>query len=170
MQEQNNIIDNDNLLKEIENKKKIVEKKTDIKKIKMIMFYLNEKCYAVDSSYIQEIILDYPVYFLPFVPKYIRGLINRHGEPYTVVDLNQLYFKSNLDAKTFLVLRNKIDNAAILISGIFKIENFLEKDIHPVSSTDDQLSFFDSSLTYEGKEIFIINIKTILERISNDIE
>ena len=68
---------------------------------KLIVFRINKKAYALYASMIREIVLDVPLFYVPFVPSYIRGFINRHGEPYTVFDLNMLFEQNKLDSSTF---------------------------------------------------------------------
>ncbi|HOJ63256.1 MAG TPA: chemotaxis protein CheW [Spirochaetota bacterium] len=173
MNERNNInsLNNEEILKEIESKITELKKESvNDKKVKFIIFYIDDKLYAMPGNVVQEIIIDYPVFYLPFVPDYIRGLLNRHGEPYTVIDLKSLFTGSELDGKTFLVLRNKIDNIAFIISGIYKIENILEDNIHPLTSKNENMDYFEGSITIDEEEVFIVNIKNIIDRIANDIE
>jgi chemotaxis signal transduction protein len=165
------IMNNQDILSALENSLSGEEVSVAVeKKIKFIIFNIDTRLYAMEASYVQEIILDYPVFYLPFSPQYVRGLINRHGEPYTVVDLKLLFHGQEIKASTFLVLRNSIDNLSFLISSIDKIENISESDVHPITSKDVDMDLFESSLFYEGNEIFVVNIKTVIERIINDIE
>lgn len=162
---------NDEILSQLENiQSDDKPAASEEKKIKYILFNMDDKLYAMNGSFVQEIILGYPVFYLPFSPPYVRGLINRHGDPYTVVDLKILFHDEELKASTFLVLRNNIDNLAFLISSINKIVNVPENSIHPITSKQDGMDFFESSITLDNSEVFVINIKTVLERIVNDIE
>lgn len=164
-------IKNSEILETLENRLTENENETSFeKKVKFIIFNIDDHLYAMDGSYVQEIILNYPIFYLPFAPPYVRGLINRHGDPYTVVDLKILFHTEELKASTFLVLRNNIDNLSFIISSINKIVNIPEKDVHPITSKDDTMDYFESSITLDDSEIFVVNIKTVIERIVNDIE
>ncbi len=166
----NQEITNDIILDEIE--KGIVSIKSEIissEMVKMILFNIDDKLYAAYGSLIQEVILDFQIYYLPFAPFYIRGLINRHGEPYSVIDLKLLFNNEKLNAKTFLVLRNKIDKLAILITGINKIVNISKDQIRNVSSVVEENDYVEAIVNIDGNDLLVLNIKKILEKISNDI-
>ncbi|MBN2873999.1 MAG: chemotaxis protein CheW, partial [Spirochaetales bacterium] len=47
--------------------------------------------YAIPAADVREIVIEAPIHYVPFVPPYVRGFVNRHGEPYTAVDLNVLF-------------------------------------------------------------------------------
>lgn len=164
-------ISNSEIISQINENSALEEEKiVDDKKVKFIIFNMNDSLYAMSGTYVQEIILNYPVFYLPFAPEYIKGLINRHGDPYTVVDLKSLFFGEDLKASTFLVLRNKIDRIAFLISSINKIVNIPEQDVHPITSKDESMDYFEASITLDDNEIFVVNIKSVIERIVNDVE
>ena len=82
---------NEEIIEEIEAKS---EEKAAAKKEKemttWLIFLISEKKYAVRSSDVVEIISDLPVYKLPFMPKYIEGVLNRRGDPFTVVNPNPI--------------------------------------------------------------------------------
>ena len=89
--------------------------------VKFLVFDIRGKKYALHAEDIREIVMDIPVFYIPFVPPYIRGLINRHGEPYTVFDLNVLFEKEKQDSSTYLILNLENDQLAFLISDIREI-------------------------------------------------
>lgn len=161
---------NEQILNEIENNLSDVKEDSVVEdKVKLVVFYIENTLYALHGSLVQEVVLDYPIYYLPFVPDYFRGLINRHGEPYSIIDLKILFNNEELDGKTFLILRNKIDRISFIISSIYKIVNIDKKEIHNLTTTGNESDFFESTVTIDNNEIFIINIKTIIEKIYNDI-
>ena len=51
-----------------------------------LIFAIAGKKFAIRSSEVLEIIGDMSVYRLPFMPAYIEGVINRRGDPYTVIN------------------------------------------------------------------------------------
>ena len=59
-----------------------VEKKTTV----WLIFSIAGKKYAMRSADVLEIIRDVPIYKLPFMPAYIEGVINRRGDPFTVIN------------------------------------------------------------------------------------
>jgi chemotaxis signal transduction protein len=134
-----------------------------------VIFRIDQKRYALDAEEIREIILGYPLFYVPFVPPYIRGFINRHGEPHTVIDLNVLFEQVQLDASTFLVLNRKGDQLALIISEICEIIKVREPDVHRVTGDTGEDDFFTGSVTVGGREVFIVNLEAIHERQEKDL-
>ena len=64
-------------------KTEVIEEK---KMVTWLVFSVAEKKYAVKSSEVLEIIRDVSVYKLPFMPDYIEGVLNRRGDPFTVIN------------------------------------------------------------------------------------
>lgn len=138
---------------------------------KLIVFRINEKSYALPASLIREIVLDVPLFYVPFVPPYVRGFINRHGEPYTVIDLNMLFEQKKLDSSTFFILNIEGDQAAFMISDVSEIQKTPESRIHKLTLRDDHEDFFISSVTSaDGSEIFILNSEAVLKRLERDLD
>ena len=74
------LVDNDEIIKSLENNLTPELSGIESEKIlKFVIFKIDNKTYALPGEIVQEIVLDMPIYYLPFVPKYIRGLVNRHG-------------------------------------------------------------------------------------------
>lgn len=165
-------MDNEKVLKIIEDKGEGVHGETEerFETIKFLVFHINQKNYALYADQIREIVLDIPMFYVPFVPSYITGFINRHGEPYTALDLNMLFEQKRLDSATYLILNSDEDQVAFQISDVVEIMKISEKDIHLITSQDEHEGFFVGSLTSrEGSEIFILSIQNILLRLENDI-
>ena len=62
--------------------------------IKFLLFHLGERCCAIAAEEVREILIAQDVYALPFVPDWMPGLLNYHGEPSAVVDLKMLIEES----------------------------------------------------------------------------
>lgn len=161
--------------------KDIVKKITDHKKgkgsaleaasviIKFLVFHIDGKKYALYAEQIREIVMDTPLFYVPFVPPYIRGFINRHGEPHTVFDLHVLFEKETLESATYLILNIEHDQMAFLISDVIEILKVPEGDVHLITSIDEMDSYFLGSITSGGSEIFILNLNSLVERLDSDI-
>lgn len=136
---------------------------------KFVIFSVDEKLYALPSENVKEIVLGYTIHYLPFVPGYIRGLLNRHGDPYTVVDLKLLFDQQNLDAEKFIIIRNDSDNLALIISEISKIVNLSKGDINIINHEKNSSDYFNNSITLEDNEVPILEIESIIKKIADDI-
>lgn len=138
--------------------------------VKFLIFSIGEKRYALYAEEVREIVLDLPLYFVPFVPAYVRGFINRHGEPYTVVDPSVLFAQERNDSKKYLILNIRGDQLAFMISDIHEILKVPESEVHPITAKEEETGFFLGSVTLSGAEIFILNLESMLQRLEYDFE
>jgi purine-binding chemotaxis protein CheW len=138
--------------------------------IKFLIVQIKERKYAFYAEQIREIVMDVPLYFVPFVPPYIRGFINRHGEPYSVFDLHELFEDEPLDSATFLISNFHNDQVAFLVSSVVEILKLPESQVHLLTSTEDRDTFFLGAIDSKGEEVFILNLTNIIRRLANDLE
>jgi len=137
---------------------------------KYVVFSLGSSTYALPAADVKEISFDNALYYVPFVPPYVRGYANRHGQPYTVFDLNLLFHNEKLESSTLLVLNLLQDQACLLISDVDEIIKIPSRDVHKISSDDDSSRYFLESITLKGQEIFVLKGQALLERLERDIE
>ncbi len=164
-------MENQELVKKIneegqENKEEAVEEKT----VKFLVFRIGEKQYALHAEQVREIVMDVPLFYVPFVPPYVRGFINRHGEPYTVFDVQVLFEQQELEGETFLILNLDDDQLAFLITDIVEICKTPESAVHSITAADEHEGYFYGSITSRDMETFILNLGNIIGKLENDIE
>lgn len=136
---------------------------------KLVIFLIDDKSYAFDSDEVKEVVIVSDLYFIPFVPPYVAGLINRHGEPHTVLDLKVILDNEKLKASKVLIMNHGDDQIAFLITDILKIIPVPEGDIASVPSSEGS-SLFRGSFTFDGREVFIINAQDVYDRLQQDIK
>lgn len=156
---------------------KIVANKGDYKKevtkeetFKFVLCKIEDKLFAFPSRLVQEVVIDHEIYYLPFAPFYIRGLINRHGFPYSVVDLKAIFEKNFLTANKFLILKNNKDRLSFLISEILQIVNIDKSKIKKITLKNDSRDYFEHTILYNDVEVPVLDVKRIIKKIENDIE
>lgn len=161
------------LLEKIKSIKKNTENniKSEITSIiKYMIIGINGKKYALLAEEVREIIGNSPVFYVPFTPPYVRGFINRHGEPYTVIDLTLLLERENKESSNFLILNRENDQIALLISEVIEIAKLPEEELHKITSKGSGDDFFLGSISPQNKEeIFILNLESILKKLEGDI-
>ncbi|MDF2577976.1 MAG: CheW protein [Chlamydiales bacterium] len=136
---------------------------------KFIVFSIKEQRYAFYAEQIKEIAFDSEVFFVPFVPPYIQGYINRHGEPYTVFDLRVIFSNEKLQTSKFLIMNLENDQVAFMITDILEILKVPTSNVRQITSDSIINKYFAGSFTAKDSEVFIININNILERLENDL-
>ncbi|OHD81163.1 MAG: hypothetical protein A3J97_10895 [Spirochaetes bacterium RIFOXYC1_FULL_54_7] len=129
---------------------------------------LDKRC-AIPATVIREIVIDVPIHFVPFVPPYIRGFINRHGEPYTVVDLGVLFEQEATKERSFLVLNLPDDQLAFLVSDIHEIVKVPESDVFPITEKLEDERFFEGSVRLGTDDVFIVSVDGIRTRMAGDL-
>lgn len=140
------------------------------KMMKFLIVMIKGKRYAFFVEQIKEIVMNVPLFFVPFTPSYIRGFINRHGEPHTVFDLNALFEGEKLESSTFLISNFENDQMAFLISDVIEILKVYETEIRLIKSVNEQDIFFSGSIGADGAEIFVLNLPNIIGKLEHDLE
>lgn len=150
-----------------------VEKKveeTQEKQRKFVVFIVGEKKFALPAEEVKEISFDSQIYYVPFLPPYVRGYANRHGTPFTVMDVQILFENSLLDSETLLILNIPNEQLALLISDVDEIIKVPESEVHSITSNDESSKYFSESITVGDHETFVLYTATLLERLEHDIE
>jgi purine-binding chemotaxis protein CheW len=160
-------MDNDELLQRLAPAGEVVEETSvaPVETARYLVFHTEGTHYALPSEAVAEIVIDAPRFFVPFVPPYIRGLINRHGEPYTVLDLSMFLEQKPLEAFTYLVLNVPGDQIAFLVSDVVEIPRVPVNEIAVSEESDGCLC---GSFTLNGTEVLVLNMGTILARLKSD--
>lgn len=138
---------------------------------KHLIFTVLGKYYALPSRFIGEIALFDTVYALPLMPEYVPGIINRYSTPYALIDLGLFLRKSATPRAKVLVLKEQVDKAAILIDDVVDIVDVLSVDLLPVeqeAGSDDITSIITSSFPWHKTNVFVLDIRKILDRIINE--
>ncbi|MBQ9207092.1 MAG: chemotaxis protein CheW [Treponema sp.] len=136
-----------------------------------LIFSIAEKKYAVRSRDVLEIIRDASVYKLPFMPPYIEGVMNRRGDPFTVINPRQLIGEDDTTPPKeplFLILKRDDDQLSIHISDILFFTDMAESDLNLIPGNNEE-GFFIGTLGYGGEEIPAMNMNAFETLIRKDL-
>lgn len=128
-----------------------------------LIFFVNDDCWAIRTSFVQEIMYAAKIHPLPFVPSYIEGVVNCRGFPYTVVNTLKMANSSkpgdgaSIDGGTVLVFKRDDDNFAIHISNI---ELFFEPEEQDIKL---------DGIRYKGELIKFFDVDIVEERLRRDL-
>lgn len=140
--------------------------------INYLVFKVGLNCYAVESSMIQEVMRNSVLFPLPFVPDYMKGIINFYGKPLSVIDLALFQDFAPQNEKLFLVLKNDSD-IAFQVTEILEFHSARENSLQKISGTSES-SYFTKALNFnDGKEncaVPVLNINGIIAKIRLDLE
>ena len=166
------IMDNDELIAKLESSSGEGEDTLSVEEEiihKLLIFQIDDRKYAVYADLVKEIVINHDLYFIPFVPPYITGLINRQGQPYTVFDLKMLFTNERLQASKVLIMKSDSDFIAFMITDVAEISGIPASGINLVVSSETENTFI-GSCNHRGEEIFIINVQEIYNRLANDLQ
>lgn len=139
--------------------------------ITWLFFSISGKKYAVKSNEVLEIIRDVAVYKLPFMPSYIEGVLNRRGDPFTVLNPKILLKESDTNPPSeplFLILKRTDDQLSLHISDILFFAEMEEKELNLIPDNDEE-GFFLGILSYNGEEIPALNTNAFELLIRKDL-
>ena len=161
-----------------------------------LVFSMGSERFAIPSTEVAEIIRDVSVYHLPFLPSYIDGVINRRGDPCTVINPLQLLdrpaaetnteaaeveendeipvvgSKKNAQKETvplFLVLNREDDQICLRITDILFFHESRKTDVHMLVTENADNSFYSGTVEYNHTEIPVINAAAFELRLRNDL-
>lgn len=154
--------------KQVSNENEVSEEKT---LTTWLIFSIAKKKYAVRSSDVLEIIRDASVYKLPFLPSYIEGVMNRRGDPFTVINPRQLIGDVETtppEEPLFMILKRNDDQLSIHISDILFFTEMAESDLNLIPGKNDE-GFFIGILDYENEEIPVLNTNAFENLMRKDL-
>lgn len=156
-------------IKENQDTKSESEIVQEVSEITWLIFSVNEKLYAIEAPIAKEILRNMDIYPLPFVPEYIKGVINRHGEPYTVVDLASFLGKEQQESSLFIVLNLPDNQFCVQITDILDFHTAPENSVIGMNDVQDA-GFFSGTIEYQNSNIPIIQLDKVYDIIRTDLE
>ena len=152
---------NDEIVKDLESKSDAKAVTVEEKAMTTwLIFLISEKKYAVRSSDVVEIISDLAVYKLPFMPKYIEGVLNRRGDPFTVINPNPIFNEATNIAppekSLFMIFKRSDDQLSLHISDILLFTKIEDSYLKLIPDAKEE-SFFLGTVEFDGEEIPVIN-------------
>lgn len=154
-----------------ENNKEVVGNIEEKHMTTWLVFLIANKKYAVRSGDVLEIIRDVSVYKLPFMPSYIEGVLNRRGDPFTVVNPRSLIGDTETtppEEPLFMILKQVDDQLSLHISDILFFTEMEEGDLNLIPGGNEE-GFFLGTLAYGNEEIPALNPAAFETLIRKDL-
>lgn len=164
---------NENVVSEIESEGLVEKEETEKvrEKITWLIFSILDRKYAIKSSAVDEIIHDVKIYRLPFLPSYVEGVMNRRGEPFTVLNPVPIIDEGNdasIDSSLFLVFKRTDDKLSLHISDILFFCDTESDDLHLIPGLDDDRVVL-GTIDYNHEEIPVLNPDTFETLLIKDL-
>jgi len=135
---------------------------------KYLIFSILGRLYTFPTRLIGEIAMFDAVYPLPLVPPYVLGVINRYSVPYALFDIGLLLFGSPSPRGKVLVLKDNVDRIAFLIddvSGIADVSQEKLLNVEQSSESDDAAEAVSASFSWNGNDVFVLDLQRILATV-----
>ena len=132
-----------------------------------LIFKAAEETYAIESSSVKELLRNNEIFPVPFVPSYIKGVLNCYGEPYAVIDLARFLSPAEQNTRLFMII-NSEDAISLQITDIVEFQNDNDAEIQKVKAAPGT-GFFTGAITFDGQSIPVISIEGITSKIRTDL-
>src|SRR5690554_2433641 len=130
--------------------------------IHVLLFTVGDLRYAVDMSYLLEVAEPMPTTPLPFVPKFVDGLVNISGEILPQINAMRLLDVSNEALRTLLILEaDSIPIALCVNQLLFSITIPLSA----IKQVDNPEHCVTGEFIYEEEKVALFNIPQLLKLV-----
>jgi len=138
---------------------------------KFLVFSILGKLYSFPSRLISEISLFETVYPLPLMPSFVLGVVNRYSVPYALLDIGLLFYNTPSQQNKVLILKDNIDHIAFLIEDVAGITDIQPDKLYILERGIDSGELTDAvgaTFVWNEKDVFVLDINRILERITGE--
>ncbi|MDR3347098.1 MAG: chemotaxis protein CheW [Helicobacteraceae bacterium] len=134
---------------------------------RFLIFSVEGKLYAFESSVIAEVIGDETVYPLPLTPKCVKGLINRFSLAYLLIDTAYALLGKTAQYGKILIFKEAIDKLAFTIDDCVDIVDVAQEEI---SAIGEEHGVCISGMFYhKGQQVFTLDEQTLIEQIGAEL-
>lgn len=138
----------------------------------LLIFDAGSRTYAADATKVREILRNDEIFPVPFVPKYIKGVINYYGRPYAAVDFSLFQNDKQQNSRLFLILNDEND-VAIQISDVREFQTLKEDYLRTIAKTAES-AYFSNAIDYDDGiqhiAVPVLDFESITARIRQDFE
>jgi len=138
---------------------------------KYLIFSIFGRQYAFPAQIIGEVANCNPVYPLPLLPSYVLGVINRYSIPHALFDTGLLLSQKPGPRNEALVIKGDIDHVAFAIDNVSGIADIAPDNLLKIgtdSGPDELASEVYASFKWNGGDVYVLDVRRILARISDE--
>ena len=131
---------------------------------KHIVFYLDEKLYAVSARQVVEVIQPMPITPLPKSPEWLSGIINLRGRIISVINLSKLSENqtSALTPKSKLILLRSVNGETAVtfaVDRLNEIAAFPADAMQSIKSTE--VPYLLGKIKYKSEDLYLLDADKI---------
>lgn len=142
-----------------------------------MVFVINNQKYALSSKYIIEIIEMLPITKVPFLPKYMKGIINLRSTIIPVMDARMRFDMEPIDYNErtcIIIIENNMDKMGLIVDAVNEVINISpNQSMKMTSNKEESKQNFIKGVSEINNEIQLIldcdSLIEIVEDINNGI-
>ena len=108
-----------------------------------MVFVINNQKYALSSKYIIEIIEMLPITKVPFLPNYIKGIINLRSIIIPVMDARMRFDMEPMDYNErtcIIIIENKMDKIGLIVDAVNEVIHISPNQNMKINSQKDEIN------------------------------
>lgn len=137
----------------------LFEQEEDTQKGKYLTFLIGSETYAIEISYVTEIIGIQPITEVPEVPEYIRGIINLRGKIIPVMDVRLRFKKPFMEyaERTCVIVINVNEiSIGLIVDSVAEVIAIPDSDIVAPPEVGKGSSKYIKGIGKTGKDVILI--------------
>lgn len=142
-----------------------------------MLFMINNQKYALSSKYITEIIEILPITKVPFLPDYMKGIINLRSTIIPVMDARMRFGMNPIEYSErtcIIIIENDTNKIGLIVDAVNEVLTIpSEKIMESTSDKDDIKNNFVNGISQINNEIQLIldcdSLVNIVGDMSNEI-
>lgn len=137
----------------------LYEQEEDTQKGKYLTFLIGSETYAIEISYVTEIIGIQPITEVPEVPEYIRGIINLRGKIIPVMDVRLRFkkpFMGYAERTCVIVINVNEISIGLIVDSVAEVISIPDSDIVAPPEVGKGSSKFIKGIGKTGKDVILI--------------
>lgn len=106
-----------------------------------MVFVINNQKYALSSKYIIEIIEMLPITKVPFLPKYMKGIINLRSTIIPVMDARMRFDIEPIDYNErtcIIIIENNMDKIGLIVDAVNEVINISPNQSMKMNSNKEE--------------------------------
>ena len=142
-----------------------------------MVFIINNQKYALSSKYIIEIIEMLPITKVPFIPKYMKGIINLRSTIIPVMDARMRFDIEPIEYNErtcIIIIENNSEKIGLIVDAVNEVINISpEQSMNMNSNTEECNQNFIKCVSEINNEVQLMldcdSLMKIVEDMNNEI-
>lgn len=144
-----------------------------ILKTKYLFFFIDKKKYAVTEKQVLNVLRDSKLYYYPFAPEFIDGVVNCHNKICPAVNFEKLLgvCSEHTNLSLFIVMRTESDLFAVRVTAVEDFYMVPDECFYDMDEDFCKLNcsykkdFIQGILCFNDEKIPVLNVESVNQSI-----